>query len=256
MKDKVYAQIYVTTDYDKFKFLEENREVKKSRVKKIKDSIEEVGYVLQPILVNENMEIIDGQGRFNACTDMGLPILYMVEEGRGITECRRLNLGQENWTTWNWINSYADGGNVDYQRFRTFVNGSKIPLTYLLPLPFGRCVSNGTVANSIKDGNLHFSKQTLDKVKWEADYMERFIPIVKAMKGRKTAFFGALVFAYRNLNTEQRNKLFDVIKKNAIISEMYDSVELNLKAFDNEYNKGLQKGNRISLELLFRTADE
>lgn len=253
MKDKILCHVYTTKDYGKFKFLEENREVKKRRVKKIKDSISDVGYVLQPILVNEKMEIIDGQGRFNACVELELPILYMVEEGRGIEECRRLNLGQENWTTWDWVNSYADGGNVDYQRFRTFVNGSQLSMDIILPLPFGWCVSNVSARSAVKDGRLHFSKATLDKVKWEADYLERFIPISKKMKGRKTNFFGALVYAYRNFDIPQRNRLFDVVEKNSLISEMYSSVELNLKAFDSAYNKGLQKSNRINLELLFRT---
>lgn len=253
MSDKICGHIYTTKDYDKFKFLEENREVKKRRVKKIKDSILDVGYVLQPILVNENMEIIDGQGRFNACLELELPILYMVEEGKGIEECRRLNLGQENWAIWDWVNSYADGGNVDYQRFRTFVNGSQLSLNVLLPLPFGVCIANSGIRNAIKEGKLHFSKATLDKVKWEADYLERFIPTTKKMKGRNGCFYGALVYAYRNLDTIQRNRLFDVVQKNSLILEMYSSIELNLKAFDTAYNKGLQKNNRINLELLYRT---
>ena len=252
MADKIIGKIYETMDYDRFKFLEENREVKASRVKKIKDSIEEVGYVLQPILVNENMEIIDGQGRFNACVDLGLPIIYMIEKGRGIKECRQLNLGQENWTTWNWINSYADGGNVDYQRFRTFLNNSKVSISYLLPLPFDMCIPNGTVRRRIKEGDLHFSKETHERVKWQADYLERFIPIIKNMRGRKAFFYGALAYAYKNLNTVQRNRLFDVIKKNALISEMYGTVAQNLMAFDNAYNKGQRKENRINLEFLYR----
>ena len=256
MADKIYAHIYTTNNYEKFNFLEENREVKKRRVKKIKDSIDDVGYVLQPVLVNEKMEIIDGQGRFNACIELGLPILYMVEEGRGVKECRRLNLGQENWATWDWINSYADSGNVEYQRFRTFVNNSQLPLNYLVPLPFNCLTSCGSVRKAIKEGNLHFSKSAYDKAKWERDYLERFLPLTKQMKGRRGAFFGALLYAYRNLEINQRNRLFDVLKKNVLIFEMYTSVESNLRAFDSAYNKGLAKNKRINLELQYRVDEE
>lgn len=70
MADKVIAKVYQTTNYDKFCFLEDNRAVKQSRVKKIKDSIDDVGYLYQPVLVNEQYQIIDGQGRFNACKEM------------------------------------------------------------------------------------------------------------------------------------------------------------------------------------------
>jgi len=251
--DKIYANVYITSEYSKFKFLEENREVKKRRVKRIKESIDGIGLILQPILVNEKYEIIDGQGRFNACVEMGLPILYVMQEGLGVDECRWLNVGQENWGLWDWINSYADGGNVDYQRFRTFVNATDFPLTYIEPLPFGECCYRPQNNKDIKDGHLKFTKQIADRIKWEVDYLTAFMPVKKKIKGRSDCFYGALVYAYRNLNTNQRNRLLDVVKKNTIFMDAHATMEGNLKMFDELYNKGLRKDSQIHLELSYRT---
>lgn len=54
-------EIKVTNNYEMFKILAGNRGVSPARVKKIKKSIEDVGYITSPILVNEKMEVIDGQ---------------------------------------------------------------------------------------------------------------------------------------------------------------------------------------------------
>ena len=37
-----------------------------------------MGFIKNPIVVNEKMEIIDGQGRFEVCKEKGLPIYYNI----------------------------------------------------------------------------------------------------------------------------------------------------------------------------------
>ena len=57
MEYKVVGQIYQTDDYDIFKKLDGNRDA--GNVTAILNSIDEVGYVLSPILVNEDYEVIE-----------------------------------------------------------------------------------------------------------------------------------------------------------------------------------------------------
>ena len=59
--DMLYGYIYVSHDYDKFTRVKGNRNPKSA--KKIIESINNVGYILNPILVNEKFEVIDGQNR-------------------------------------------------------------------------------------------------------------------------------------------------------------------------------------------------
>lgn len=66
-----------TTDYSKFKLKEDNRKISEGLVKRLKESIEQFGFIeAKPILVNEDFEILDGQHRFRALKDLGLPIYY------------------------------------------------------------------------------------------------------------------------------------------------------------------------------------
>lgn len=56
MSAKEAAIIYATEDYSQFKFLVGNRDVTIRRKNRIKESIRNFGYILNPIVVNENME--------------------------------------------------------------------------------------------------------------------------------------------------------------------------------------------------------
>jgi ParB-like chromosome segregation protein Spo0J len=71
-------KIYKTKEYNKFKILKGNRTIPRNRVEKIKQSIEEVGCIINPIIVNENYEIIDGQGRFTALQESDKDIYYII----------------------------------------------------------------------------------------------------------------------------------------------------------------------------------
>ena len=55
--------VYVTKDYSIFRRLVGNRDIPESRISKIVESIQTIGWIHNPIIVNEKMEVIDGQGR-------------------------------------------------------------------------------------------------------------------------------------------------------------------------------------------------
>jgi hypothetical protein len=65
-------RIYETYNYGIFNYRETNRDLDHSRVKRIADNILEKGLLFAPIIVNENMEVVDGQpfgcGRDGCCS--------------------------------------------------------------------------------------------------------------------------------------------------------------------------------------------
>ena len=66
------TEIRETNNYDIFKNMLGNRELKDKNYKKLMRSINEKQLII-PILVNEKFEIIDGQHRFSACKSLGKP---------------------------------------------------------------------------------------------------------------------------------------------------------------------------------------
>ena len=68
-----------TKDYEKFSIKSYNRNLNRNHINELKEKFATIGYKdYLPILVNENYEIIDGQHRFVACKESGLPIVYQV----------------------------------------------------------------------------------------------------------------------------------------------------------------------------------
>ena len=108
--------VYVTKDYSIFKRLVGNRDIPESRISKILESIQTIGWVHNPIIVNEKMEVIDGQGRLTALQRLKMPVEYIIAEGDGNKECIYMNMNMVNWKLPDFIKSYAEQGNENYQR--------------------------------------------------------------------------------------------------------------------------------------------
>lgn len=89
--EKADYDVYKTSDYTIFSFMEDNRVVNADIVRKIKEKIQEFGWIREPILVNEKLQIIDGQHRFTALKELGFPVEFIIDEGIGVKECRAIN---------------------------------------------------------------------------------------------------------------------------------------------------------------------
>lgn len=112
---KTNIAVYKTSEYDVFKKLLGNRDVTEERVSAIVDSIKKIGLMCSPILVNEKMEIIDGQGRYEACKRLSLPVYYIAQANAGIEECIAMNIKMRNWIIDDYVKSYADRGFEAYK---------------------------------------------------------------------------------------------------------------------------------------------
>lgn len=120
--EKVEAyKVYTTKDYSIFKRLVGNRDIPESRISKIVESIQTIGWVHNPIIVNEKMEVIDGQGRLTALQRLKMPVEYIIAEGAGNKECIYMNMNMVNWKLPDFIKSYAEQGNENYQRLLTLM---------------------------------------------------------------------------------------------------------------------------------------
>lgn len=123
MKDQDVAYcVYTTRDYSKFKRVIGNRDIPESRINKIIDSIQKIGWIHNPIVVNENMEVIDGQGRLTALQRLKMPVEYIMAPGAGAKECVYMNMNIMNWRLSDFVKSYAEQGNENYKRMVNLMN--------------------------------------------------------------------------------------------------------------------------------------
>jgi hypothetical protein len=113
-------QVFKTNDYSKFKTMQGNRNVNLVHVRRLKESFEK-SYLLTPIIVNKDFEIIDGQHRFQAAKEMGLPVNFFICENYALKEVQVLNSNASNWKKIDYLNAYCDSGNPHYLKLREFM---------------------------------------------------------------------------------------------------------------------------------------
>ncbi len=114
-------QVYKTKDYSRFKLMSDNRNLNLIHLKRLVESFKQK-HLISPIIVNEKMEVIDGQHRLEASKETGLNVYYIVIPGYSINEVQILNTNQKNWTKVDFLNMYCDAGERAYLQFKKFMN--------------------------------------------------------------------------------------------------------------------------------------
>tara|TARA_R110000803_G_scaffold196198_1_gene259477 strand:+ start:99 stop:887 length:789 start_codon:yes stop_codon:yes gene_type:complete len=117
--------VYKTNDLSMFSEVEGNRPPNPQHIRRLSDSIKTNGLLCNPILVNEKMQIIDGQHRLLAAKDSNSDIYYIILKGYSLKEVHALNLNQKNWGKKDFMNGYADMGVESYIKLRGFTRNHK-----------------------------------------------------------------------------------------------------------------------------------
>src|SRR5271157_6057712 len=119
-------EILETTDYEIFKKVTGNREIDPAHVCRLATSIEKKNMLnVRPIIVNERMEIVDGQNRLEAAKLLGCTVYYLILKGADYEEVALLNSNQKNWAQSDYLKMYAKQGYPHYKRLLGFVHKHK-----------------------------------------------------------------------------------------------------------------------------------
>ena len=252
--DMLYGYIYVSHDYDKFTRVKGNRNPKSA--KKIIESINNVGYILNPILVNEKFEVIDGQNRLDALRELGLPVHYIVQKGIGIEECRALNINQTVWKMDDYIVSYAESGYESYQKLLKLMNefrqnGLNTEAILLLCCPYLVKESGGYNAD-VRDGSIVISDKRfeLGRIRIRKAIDLGLLGFKNKYGFTARTFWGAISYAFEHNDvdiTVLAKRLLDDPHSVKPTSKTSDQ----LSYFDAIYNKGRKVGSKVFMETDF-----
>lgn len=184
---KKVNQVYMTTDYSIFNFIDGNREVNLLHVERLKKSMK-VKYIPVPIIVNEFNEIIDGQHRFMALKDLKKPVYYIVETGLKLNDVQRLNTNSSNWSSEDYMKSYCNLGFEEYIKYRDFKNEYGLCHSDTQALLTGGTVGGGK-GSAFNDGyfkitHLKQATETAKKIKAAAQFYDGYArqSFVKSMQ--------------------------------------------------------------------------
>jgi glutaredoxin-related protein len=151
------TKIYYTTDYGRFKFLKGNRDINESKVNKIKEVIEAGVDVLRyaPIIVNEAMEIIDGQHRFTVSMQLRTNVYYVMHKEATLSIVPTINSNHTKWRNVDFLNSYLDLKKPAYLALQDFINEFHgISLNTAIKMFNSGTPQDGAAIEHFRDGNL------------------------------------------------------------------------------------------------------
>jgi len=141
-------RVHVEYNYNKFKFTDENRDIKQANLDKLAKSIKRVDMSdYFPVLVNEKMEILDGQHRFTVWKSLGMPIKYKMIKRADKEIIADINTAQATWGINDFIKNQAALGNLNFVLLREDMKKHKITAMTLLSAILGIKSYNDLVRN-------------------------------------------------------------------------------------------------------------
>lgn len=248
-EDKIVGYIYETTDYAKFKKMEGNRGLE-NRPEKIKESIEENGYVFNPILCNEFFEVGDGQGRLDALSDLGLPVHYIISEGIGLKECIVLNAKSTSWSMHDFVNAYVKKGNENYIRLKALADNHFLTETTILRIAkmyYGSGVSHGKAgSNTIKNGEVVLSEEEFNEANKILTFTDSLKPTLDSIGGKYNEWCYALAFCYRHRKIDTERLASKISRLQTEIPPCSKTIHC-LAALEKIYNYNSRGGRKVHL---------
>jgi hypothetical protein len=187
-------KVYKTNDLSIFKQIDGNRVPNLQHVKRLADSIRIYGMKCNPILVNEQMEVIDGQHRLMAAKETESFVYYIIVTGYDLHEVHTLNMNQKNWGIKDFMDSYANIGIESYIKLRKFSQDNQ---DYTLPVCIMFC--SNSVNNGYKGSHFNDGAWKIKNVDLAQDWANK-IRLIKSffINYNSRSFVGTMMILFQN----------------------------------------------------------
>lgn len=248
---RLIGKVYETTNYDKFKLIISNRPLMTKGVhyKRLKNSIIEKGQ-LEPAIVNENYEIINGQHRWSICKELGIPFVFEVWEGLKVTDVPDANISSE-WKMKHFINLYASNGcenTTSYQYLQALIKEFCPPMV-LSNITTIMGMRGGNSQTILKEGRFVMTTAEYEAVRrCIADLIKLgYLKWIKENRRSSNAYWLAVAYAWRHPKVDSE-RLIKLMWQNAIKIPSSTKTKEYLRCFSDIYNKNLVIKKKVYLD--------
>lgn len=226
--------VYETSNYEIFRYLDGNRKDAEIRGKALLDKIRKYGQIV-PIIVNEKMEVIDGQARLWCCIYLGIPVKYEIVSGVGYKECIAINTVQKNWSLADYIKSYADMGNQSYKYLLALK--SQFPrFSYtLIGSIAAKRYTNGGNGEKMRNGETIVSKENYE---YAVNVFTYLMSIVERLPvgGTSVTNYEIAIAVLLGLNSVDNERLYKAIQTYSFMLKPAATVRYATEMLDDIYN--------------------
>lgn len=230
-------------DYGKFKQIDGNRKINRGHVARLIEAIERKNLLEYfPILLNEDMEVIDGQHRLSAAATLGIPFYYQVVPGLTLTDVMAINTNSKSWNMLDFINSHIELGKTDYEVLQNFMDTYHWnPSTSAMLLSgyngfFG--AKGGSITNKVKNGEFKVASLGLaEKIAKQVLELRHYTDF----EGNRDREFIAALLALNNNTAWDFERFIAKCKLRGLVIEKRPSTKYYLIHLEELFNVGLSK---------------
>lgn len=223
-----------TSNYDLFKLSKFNRNV---LIRQEMLDQAERGFIA-PIIVNENMVVIDGQHRLEASKRIGVPVSYIVINGLDKDDIVNMNTVQRKWGMANFIEAFANQGNPEYIKLVDILKGVYNNTTVVCQVAFN-VQDILPVRKAVESGNFKF--YNYEKTLEFFNFLIRFKEQVKVPMKTKLSLALFELFKIEKVDRERLiNKVIETKLDEELRAKTFNMTEA-LKELIDAYNKNLTK---------------
>jgi hypothetical protein len=244
MDNSTDTSIKVTTNYEQFRFLINNRDRYRGHIEALKRAMTERGNLteVQPILVNENFDIIDGQHRFIAAKELGQPVYYVVGPGLRIEDARSMNILNRSWTFQDYAQSYADGGDASYKRYLDLQEDYGYGHSTLLSYITGH--EEKGIFKTFRNGEFVFPPEAVTATRERLDKLAEF--------GEKVPYdhdkqFALAVLKVINVPGYEHARMLAKLEQHGDTIRRFSAIADYLRALEEVYNFRMSESSRLRL---------
>tara|TARA_R100000544_G_C2210503_1_gene51660 strand:+ start:101 stop:943 length:843 start_codon:yes stop_codon:yes gene_type:complete len=247
------TKVLYEINYTKFTLFDDNRDINESHVEELVKSMKKSGQ-LMPVIVNEHLEVMDGQHRVKSCEQLGIPVAYVINIGGTSKQIALLNNTQKSWKTQDYLKHYSHKNHPNHAEYKKIIKFFKeyklafgVGMVLLSKSTTRRWDDKGTMVK-FKDGT--FKIQDLEGAQITASHLlkfKSFVPNLVSIVKFCLAF--TKIKALPNFNLELSYKQ---IEKNSNKFDKCVNQEDWIEAFVDAYNyklvtKGKNGHKRISI---------
>lgn len=142
------VKVMLEKNLSKFNLLDDNRDIDEAHVAMLVVSIQRFGQ-LMPIVVNENMDVIEGQHRLKACMELKIPVAYIISVKSSSKDIAIMNNSQKGWKNKDYIKHFSHKNHGNASTYRKIANFFK---SYPLPFSIGITLLSGDGDQALQTG--------------------------------------------------------------------------------------------------------
>lgn len=237
--DEKVGSIYRTKDYSKFKFNKYNRKIDEPHLQTLMTNIRLRKAVIEPIQVDSQFNIVDGQHRLVACQRLGLPVDYFVDTQTKVIDADLLNSKAKSWSLMTYIQRGVSIGDPDYIKlYRQILKWGGVFSPSMIAEFYSK--SHHSPTSDIKSRSFVFNENPTADSFLEA--------LSKQLKYQKTGLTKNLIralFTWYNKKDVDQDRLIKVIDRDLLINHG-TSMASCLAAVGKKYNYNLTAKRRIN----------